>query len=157
MTNNEPTLHDEAKDSAVEALDELQGLSVEGIPGRIDRVCTELYRIAEGCWLLGSQTWDDIAAGDLAKAGQTEQAMAILRDASALEAAVMSVLRILKPMGWDNPAIHQLDETLDLLLEHGKREEMIATFVQIYSDKDRGDKVEQLNKIFRKEVSNNDD
>jgi hypothetical protein len=42
-------------------------------------------------------------------------------------------------------------------LEHGKREEMIATFVQIYSDKDRGYKVEQLNKIFRKEVSNNDD
>ena len=157
MNDNEPTLHDEAKDSAVEALDELQGLSVEGIPGRIDRVCAELYRISEGCWLLGSQTWDDIAAGDLAKAGQTEQAMAILRDASALEAAVMSVLRILKPMGWDNPAIHQLDETLDLLLEHGKREEMIATFVQIYSDKDRGDKVEQLNKIFRKEVSNNDE
>ena len=156
MTDNEPTLHDEARDSAVEALDELRGLSVEGIPGRIDRVCSELYRIAEGCWLLGSRTWDDIAAGDLTKPGQVEKAMAILRDASALESSVMSVLRILKPLGWDNPAIHQLDETLDLLLEYGDEKAIIQTFVQIYSDKDRGDKVEQLNKIFRKEVSSND-
>ena len=157
MTDNEPTLHDEARDCAVEALDELRGLSVEGIPGRIDRVCTELYRIAEGSWLLGSQTWDDIAAGRLTEPGQIEKAMAILRDASAVEAAVMSVLRILKPMGWENPAVHQLDETLDLLLEYGEEKEIIQTFVRIYSDKDRGDKVEQLNKIFRKEVSNNDD
>lgn len=156
MTDNELFIHDEARDNAVDALEALRVLSVEGIPGRIGRVCAELYRIVESCWMLNSAAGEDLVGGCL-DADARNGAAIVLRDSSALEAAVVAAMRILKPLGWDNRGIVQLDEKLDLILGHdGKDADIIETFVRIYSDKDRGAKIERLNEIFHKGLLNDD-